>query len=198
VVIWIVDHWVELILLLGFFIVLAQLSYILEAIRAVSAENVRATNSVGAQMAFELTKIKDAVSEISTHGYQTLNELKAIGHNVNDASEVLIYGHEARTRRILAEIEQRTPERERHFTEMREKAEAGDLREQGFYARYWAIREDYLQAHTWYSIATARAPQWQHGLEQRDQIARKMTPEQLEEAERQTREWLDAHPASPV
>ena len=37
-----------------------------------------------------------------------------------------------------------------------------------------------MEAHIWYSIATARAVAiWQYGLEKRDQIARKMTPEQL-------------------
>jgi len=88
-------------------------------------------------------------------------------------------------------------EYERHLGEMREKAEGGDLQAQGFYAAHWAMREDYIEAYAWYSIATARLPKpWQHGLERRDEIARKMTPEQLAEAERKARDWLNAHPAT--
>ena len=109
------------------------------------------------------------------------------------------YGRESRDRRLATERETRIAEYERHLAEMREKAEGGDLRAQGFYARHWAMREDYVEAHTWYSIATARAPEtWQLGLEQRDEIARKMTPEQLAEAERKARDWLDTHPAMPT
>ena len=113
-------------------------------------------------------------------------------------SEVIVYGRESRDRRLSAERQTRMVEVERRFAEMREKAEGGDLRAQGFYARHWAMREDYVEAHTWYSIATARGPTWQHGLKQRDEIARKMTPEQLAEAESKARDWLDTHPAMPT
>jgi uncharacterized protein len=139
------------------------------------------------------------MTNLSPRGYQSQQELEAIGRNIKDMSEVIIYGRKSRDRRLSAEHKTRMVEVERRFAEMREKAEGGDLQAQGFYARHWAMREDYVEAHTWYSIATARAPEtWQHGLEQRDEIARNMTPEQLAEAERKARDWLETHPGMPT
>ena len=88
------------------------------------------------------------------------------------------------------------PERERRLAEIREGAENGDLQAQGRYARNWEIQEDYIKAHMSYTIAAARAPNWEHPLRQRDQITAKMASEQLAEAERKAREWLATHPPS--
>jgi hypothetical protein len=202
VVIWIAGHWVELILLLGVLIVIGELKYISRSINGVllaSTENINATRSVEAkvaEIAFELTKI---TNELSPQGHQSQRELEAIGRNIKDISEVIVYGREWRDRRLSVEREARVADYERRLAEIREKADAGDVQAQGYYAQDWAMREDYVQAHIWYTIATARAPApWQYGLEKRDQIATKMTPEQLAEAERKARNWLDAHPASPT
>lgn len=54
--------------------------------------------------------------------------------------------------------------------------------------------EDYVQAHLWLNLAAARFPAAQEddrnaARQVRDRVAKKMTPEQIAEAERLAREW---------
>jgi TPR repeat protein len=51
-------------------------------------------------------------------------------------------------------------------------------------ARGWP--EDLVQAHMWFNLAAAHSG---FGANKRDALARRMTPEQIAEAERLAREW---------
>ncbi len=55
------------------------------------------------------------------------------------------------------------------------------------YGNGWGVTQDYVQAHMWYNLAAARgqkdAGKW------RDNLAEKMTPAQIAEAQKLAREW---------
>ena len=57
------------------------------------------------------------------------------------------------------------------------------------------VPQDYVEAHKWYNLATAGASD--HDREEaarlRDSMARKLTPNQLGEAQRRAREWHESH-----
>jgi hypothetical protein len=189
--IWIVNHWLELVLLLTVLAILLRLRFVhesIEGVRAASATNVLEVRSVDtklAEIAFEVDKIRK-----DDYGAQILDELRAISRDIKDASEVIVYGKEARDRRLSAEREARSSEYRRRLIEMQEKAKHGDVQAQGFYAAHREMRDDYVGAHTWYSIALASVPDWQHGITKRAQIAKLMTVEELAEAEHDARSWL--------
>ena len=54
------------------------------------------------------------------------------------------------------------------------------------------VPEDYVQAHMWFNLAESQgntyAAMW------RDDVAQKMTPTQITEAQKLAREWIAAHP----
>jgi uncharacterized protein len=54
------------------------------------------------------------------------------------------------------------------------------------YLRGLGVPQDYVQAHMWFNLAAVRFPR---AAEVRDFAARKMTPAQIEEAQRLAREW---------
>ncbi|MEX1109582.1 MAG: tetratricopeptide repeat protein [Dongiaceae bacterium] len=54
------------------------------------------------------------------------------------------------------------------------------------------VTRDYVQAYKWWSLAAAQ--DHEHAARNRDVAASKMTPSQLEEAQRLVEEWLAAHP----
>jgi len=59
--------------------------------------------------------------------------------------------------------------------------------------------EDYVQAHLWLNLAAARFPAAQEDDRNaarvvRDRVAKKMTPEQIAEAERLARGWKPKQP----
>ena len=47
--------------------------------------------------------------------------------------------------------------------------------------------QDYVEAHKWFNLAAARGNK--HAAGNRDWLAKKMTPDQIEEAQRLAREW---------
>ncbi len=54
------------------------------------------------------------------------------------------------------------------------------------------VTQDYVQAHMWYNLAAARLPPGEGrdmAVSNREIVERKMTPEQITEAERLAREW---------
>jgi TPR repeat protein len=59
------------------------------------------------------------------------------------------------------------------------------------YSQGQGVLQDHAKAHMWYNIAAA------HGLEQartnRDTLAEKMTSEQIAEAQKMAREWMEKH-----
>ena len=54
------------------------------------------------------------------------------------------------------------------------------------------VPRDYVQAHMFYNLAAAQGVAV--SARERDKLAEKMTPAQIEEAQRLAREWLAAHP----
>jgi peptidoglycan hydrolase-like protein with peptidoglycan-binding domain len=56
------------------------------------------------------------------------------------------------------------------------------------YDKGLGVRRDRIEAHMWFQLAAAQGHEKAH--QRRDIIARAMTPGQIEEAERMTREWL--------
>ena len=73
----------------------------------------------------------------------------------------------------------------------RKSAEYGDAWAQTFlgfaYVFGQGVPQDYVQAHLWFSLAAAQGDQG--AAEARDTVARRMTPEQIAEAQRLAREW---------
>lgn len=53
------------------------------------------------------------------------------------------------------------------------------------------VPQDYIQGHMWSYLAAAKG--YEIGRENRDIIAKKMTPAQIAEAQRLAREWLEEH-----
>ncbi len=79
------------------------------------------------------------------------------------------------------------------------------LAEQGFaeaqnnlglmYTRGQGVPQDYVHAHTWFNLAAAGLPPGEdrdRAAENRDIIAKLMTPAQIAEAQRFAREWMAA------
>ena len=71
------------------------------------------------------------------------------------------------------------------------------------YAHGVGVPQDYVKAHMWYNLAAAGTWPPQDGgsaqnkaIADRDELATKMTPDQIAEAQRLAREWLAAHPSS--
>jgi TPR repeat protein len=61
------------------------------------------------------------------------------------------------------------------------------------------VPQDYVQAHRWFNLAAASLSVSETGMRagavhQRDAVAKRMTPDQIAEAQRLAREWLAAHP----
>lgn len=56
------------------------------------------------------------------------------------------------------------------------------------------VPQDYEQAHMWFNLAAASGRDWSGQSDRaRDRVAAKMTPTQVEEAQRLAREWTDKH-----
>ena len=60
------------------------------------------------------------------------------------------------------------------------------------YDNGYGVPQDYIQAHMWFNLAAAQGNE--DAIGNRDIIAGKMTPSQIEEAQRLAREWIAAHP----
>ena len=67
------------------------------------------------------------------------------------------------------------------------------------YATGEGVPQDYVLAHMWYNLAASRATGEARDqfVENRDRVARRMTAEQVAEAQRLAREWAAAHPREP-
>ena len=82
-------------------------------------------------------------------------------------------------------------------------AEQGFAEAQGLlgtaYASGQGVPQDDIQAHMWLTLAAARTIGQAQGLVVgvRDDVAARMTPEQIAEAQRLAREWDLAHPRNP-
>ena len=60
------------------------------------------------------------------------------------------------------------------------------------YDNGYGVPQDYVQAHMWFTLAAAQGKE--NARQNRNIVAAKMTPSQIEEAQRLAREWLAAHP----
>ena len=60
------------------------------------------------------------------------------------------------------------------------------------YAQGQSVLQDYGRAHIWFNLATANGHE--RGSENRDNVAIKMTSDQLAEAQRMAREMVEAKP----
>ena len=67
------------------------------------------------------------------------------------------------------------------------------------YATGQGVPQDDVQAHMWYNLAASRVPGVLRvrAVEYRDDVADRMTPTQIAEAERLAHEWGHAHPREP-
>jgi len=76
-------------------------------------------------------------------------------------------------------------------------AEAGDAMDQYSLGRLYAdgngVREDVVVAYMWYNLAAAQGNEG--ARDGKERIVRRMTREQITEAQRLSREWLEAHPS---
>jgi len=70
----------------------------------------------------------------------------------------------------------------------------GHIHLAGMYFRGQGVGQDYVEAHKWYNIASAlESGELQVGVAQlRDNIAKKMTPAQIAEAQKRASEWMAA------
>ena len=77
------------------------------------------------------------------------------------------------------------------FVEWRQMAEWGDAEAQLNLGRLCengqGVPQDYVQAHMWYNLAAAYGPhEW---AQHRDALAKRMSPDQIAEAQKLAREW---------
>jgi TPR repeat protein len=83
--------------------------------------------------------------------------------------------------------------------EWRPLAEQGDSTAQAalglLYEKGRGVPQDYVRAHMWYNLAAANGDK--AGAEFRDDLARKMTPAQIAEAQKLAREWKPKTPSPP-
>ena len=82
------------------------------------------------------------------------------------------------------------------FSEMKPLAEQGDADSQnnlGFlYYHGQGVPQDYVQAHIWFNLSAAGLPPGKDldsAAENRDNVAKLMTPAQIAEAQRQAGKW---------
>ena len=59
------------------------------------------------------------------------------------------------------------------------------------YANGQGVPQDYAEAHMWFNLAAAKGHAG--AANSRDVVARRMTPDQIAEAQRLAREWLEKH-----
>ena len=61
------------------------------------------------------------------------------------------------------------------------------------------VPQDDVLAHMWYSLSASRATRGlrERAVEGRDNVADRMTPDQIADAQRLAREWDAAHPREP-
>ncbi len=60
------------------------------------------------------------------------------------------------------------------------------------YDNGWGVPQDYVQAHMWYKLATSSFPPGEDldtAVKNRDNVAERMTPAQISEAQKLAREW---------
>ena len=62
------------------------------------------------------------------------------------------------------------------------------------YDEGWGVQQDYVHAHMWLSLAVEHG--YETAKEGRDEVAAKMTPAQIAEAQRLAREWVQSHPST--
>ncbi len=74
---------------------------------------------------------------------------------------------------------------------LRKAADQGDAAAQdalgGMYVFGLGVKQDFVQAHMWYNLAAAQGEKL--GRENRDLLAKQMTPAQITEAQKLAREW---------
>jgi len=81
---------------------------------------------------------------------------------------------------------------------LRRRAEQGDAQAQydlGYaYDKGQGVPQDYVEAYKWRKLAVARASadKLKQYAESRDELAQRMTPQQLAEAQKRASEWLAA------
>jgi hypothetical protein len=61
------------------------------------------------------------------------------------------------------------------------------------YANGEGVPEDYVLAYMWWNLAVAQGYEDAQG--NKDRLEQRMTREQIAEAQRLSREWLEAHPS---
>ena len=60
------------------------------------------------------------------------------------------------------------------------------------YAKGQGVPQDYVQAHKWFNLAAATStskPDHDNAVKARDNVAARMTPAQIAEAQKLAREW---------
>ncbi len=60
------------------------------------------------------------------------------------------------------------------------------------YRKGQGVTQDYAQAHMWYNLAASRLPPGENrdkAVKNRDDVAKRMTPAQIAEAQKLAREW---------
>ncbi len=82
------------------------------------------------------------------------------------------------------------------FQWYRKAAEQGHAKAQGLLGLMYhvglGVPQDYLQAHMWYNLSVSRSPfdeTFNTAAKGRDEVAAKMSPAQISEAQKLAREW---------
>lgn len=57
------------------------------------------------------------------------------------------------------------------------------------------IAQDYVQAHKWFNLSGAQGNK--EAIKARDELAERMTPEQIAEAQKLARQWMEEHGDAP-
>jgi len=78
-------------------------------------------------------------------------------------------------------------------------ADQGEVRSQGMlgmmYYNGQGVSQDYIQAHMWFNLiaSTRKGDLREIGVVLRDSVTKKMTSEQIAEAQRLAKEWMEQH-----
>ena len=82
------------------------------------------------------------------------------------------------------------------YAETRKAADQGDANAQNnlgvMYVNGQGVSQDYVMAHMFYNVASATGAE--DARRNRDRVAEIMTGEQVAEAQRLAREWMERHP----
>jgi hypothetical protein len=186
---WSVHHFLDLVVLGGLIFIALRLRQIESALAHSASETRNSVKDIQKSLTNIISSSAASLKEHITKTYPDSTKLTTHTPKIPQPSEILMRNPEWREKR---EQQRRRWEIERH----RKAAEAGDVYQQFDYAWVLGLEGDFVPAHMWFDVAAARADDALRAAAagQRDQIAMEMTAEEILEAGRRAKDWIETHP----